>query len=568
MLLLTRLIWKNRNYGDFRYLCYSMFQWKRLEDGQGPDRIGLLLFDKKSRVFRLILFIVATDNNLISLRDFIIDSSNIHPQRLSYSSHKHGGKLEFIFYERYDQSQPNEQLHFSYIAVDLSTLEILRPKTGSLPSGGNWELPFVAEMKLHFISLERNANKIAQLPMNFLASELNAWIIDPLNPLTEGEQFPRRRAIWCHAWEHGIPFFATARRSTSLSRVLLNLWFIDLRNKRWQKIEPEVQIPFTSQNFAIRAASNNSVTLHFDATETAAFFYKFDVTEPLRNIRIQNNYANENIEKLESPQNSTNFVEVACPICLEMFVDPRTLFCGHSLCFGCLVRLREVGGTKSTDVKCPNCRRVTKIPEAGLPTNYGLQDAISLMLKAQKIRESGFRCFDCKTPGILEEFYVCLNCLDQQLPTKLPESANLCCEKCATKFHYNHSTKDFTFFQNYCTTLKSLKDDCNEEIMKVSENVTQQLQQNIQTFVTDKLVKTAKQIVQNFCEEKVFRSTEELGNQKNEVNETLSTISKRLSQESGPIFAKMLERAILEEDNPELSPRLTDDEVMERLLRI
>uniref|UniRef100_A0AC34F8N1 RING-type domain-containing protein n=1 Tax=Panagrolaimus sp. ES5 TaxID=591445 RepID=A0AC34F8N1_9BILA len=484
----TRLIWKTRNYGDFRYLCYSMFQWKRLEDGQGPDRIGLLLFDKKSRVFRLFLFIVATDNNLIPLRDFIINCSNIRPQKLSYSSHKHGGKLEFIFYERYDQTQPNEQLHFTYIAVDLSTLELLRPKTGTLPSGGNWELPFVAEMKMHFISLERNANRIAQLQMNFLASDLNSWIIDPLNPNLEGEQFPRRRALWCHAWEHGIPFFATARRSTSLSRVVLSLWFIDLRNKRWQKIEPEVQIPFTSQNFAIRAASNNSVTLHFDATEIAAFFYKFDVTEPLRNIRLQNAYGNEISEKLESPQNSTNFVEVACPICLETFVDPRTLFCGHSLCFQCMVRLREVGGTKSTDVKCPNCRRITKIPEAGLPTNYGLQDAISLMLKAQKIRESGFRCFDCKNPGILEEFF--------------------------------------------------------------------------------KLVKTAKQIVQNFCEEKVFRSPEELIHQRNEVNDTLSTISKRLSQESGPIFAKMLERAILEEDNPDLSPRLTDDEVMERLLRI
>uniref|UniRef100_A0AC35FHP1 RING-type domain-containing protein n=1 Tax=Panagrolaimus sp. PS1159 TaxID=55785 RepID=A0AC35FHP1_9BILA len=539
-----------------------MFQWKRLEDGQGPDRIGLLIFDKKSRHFRLYLFIVATDNNLIPLRDFIIDCSNIRPQRLSYSSHKHGGKLEFIFYERYDQTQPNEKLHFSYIAVDLSTLELLRPKTGTLPSGGNWELPFVAEMKMHFISLEKNANKIAQLPMNFVTSELNAWIVDPLHPTLEGEQFPRRRAIWCHAWEHGIPFFATARRSTSTSRILLNLWFIDLRNKRWQKIDPEVQIPVTSKNFAIRAASNNSVTLHFDASETAAFFYKFDVSEPLRNIRLQNSY--EISEKLESPSASANFVEVACPICLDTFKDPRTLFCGHSLCFGCLVRLREVGGSNSTDVKCPNCRRITKIPEAGLPTNYGLQDAISLMLKAQKIRESGFRCTDCKIPGILEEFYVCLNCLDS-LPTKLPESANLTCKKCVMKNHINHLTKDFTFFQNYCTSLKSLKDDCNEEIMKVSGEVAEKLQQNLQTY---KLVKTAKQIVQNFCEEKVFRSTEELTHQRNEVSETLSTISKRLSQESGQIFSKMLERAILEEENPDLSPRLTDDEVIERLLRI
>ena len=45
------------------------------------------------------------------------------------------------------------------------------------------------------------------------------------------------------------------------------------------RVEPEIQIPFTSQNFAIRAASNDTVTLHFDATDSAAFFYKFSIAE-------------------------------------------------------------------------------------------------------------------------------------------------------------------------------------------------------------------------------------------------------------------------------------------------
>ena len=73
-----------------------MFQWRRLEDGQGPDRIGLLLFDRKSKLFKLYLFIVAPDNNLIPLRDFPIDCSNIRPHKFAYSSHKHAGKLEVI----------------------------------------------------------------------------------------------------------------------------------------------------------------------------------------------------------------------------------------------------------------------------------------------------------------------------------------------------------------------------------------------------------------------------------------------------------------------------------------
>ena len=111
-------------------------------------------------------------------------------------------------------------------------------------------------------------------------------------------------------------------------------------------------------------------------------------------MRLQNSLGNEIIEKLDAPQTSNNFVEVACPICLETFVDPRTLFCGHSLCFGCLVRLREVGGTNSSDVKCPNCRRVTKVPEAGLPTNYGLQGKglISAHSFQKTAMPSFFRC--------------------------------------------------------------------------------------------------------------------------------------------------------------------------------
>ena len=68
------------------------------------------------------------------------------------------------------------------------------------------------------------------------------------------------------------------------------------------------------------------------------------------------------------------------------------------------------------------------------------------MLKAEKIRESGFRCFDCKMPGILEEFHVCINCIDQ-IPTKIPESANLICEKCVIRNHQHHSTKTFPLFQ-------------------------------------------------------------------------------------------------------------------------
>ncbi|KAF6018612.1 hypothetical protein EB796_023101 [Bugula neritina] len=47
---------------------------------------------------------------------------------------------------------------------------------------------------------------------------------------------------------------------------------------------------------------------------------------------------------------------VTCPICMEIFDDPRTLQCSHTFCFHCLIELR--GSHDSSEYKlCPTCRR-------------------------------------------------------------------------------------------------------------------------------------------------------------------------------------------------------------------
>lgn len=33
------------------------------------------------------------------------------------------------------------------------------------------------------------------------------------------------------------------------------------------------------------------------------------------------------------------FVEVMCPVCLETYIDPRMLSCGHSVCFACIKQM-------------------------------------------------------------------------------------------------------------------------------------------------------------------------------------------------------------------------------------
>ena len=42
-----------------------------------------------------------------------------------------------------------------------------------------------------------------------------------------------------------------------------------------------------------------------------------------------------------------------CPVCFEVYVDPQLLPCDHSLCVGCVDRIKEAGW-----IKCPMCQVV------------------------------------------------------------------------------------------------------------------------------------------------------------------------------------------------------------------
>lgn len=46
---------------------------------------------------------------------------------------------------------------------------------------------------------------------------------------------------------------------------------------------------------------------------------------------------------------------LTCPVCQDVFVDPRQLTCGHSLCKLCLENLRDF--SSETPFRCPDCRQ-------------------------------------------------------------------------------------------------------------------------------------------------------------------------------------------------------------------
>ncbi len=49
--------------------------------------------------------------------------------------------------------------------------------------------------------------------------------------------------------------------------------------------------------------------------------------------------------------------EVACAVCLERMQNPKSLRCLHVFCARCIERVAGKGGK----VKCPHCRKITKV---------------------------------------------------------------------------------------------------------------------------------------------------------------------------------------------------------------
>lgn len=50
-----------------------------------------------------------------------------------------------------------------------------------------------------------------------------------------------------------------------------------------------------------------------------------------------------------------------CGICWERFEEPKMLTCQHSYCKRCLERLVTEVGRQDHEIKCPECRKETKV---------------------------------------------------------------------------------------------------------------------------------------------------------------------------------------------------------------
>ena len=91
------------------------------------------------------------------------------------------------------------------------------------------------------------------------------------------------------------------------------------------------------------------------------------------------------------PRISTKHLE--CPVCMDIFRDPRMLPCAHTICKGCLESLM-----RDSSIECPVCRAKHAIPPNkvdGFPRNLVVAGMIDTLCGECRSKEPEVECSHC-----------------------------------------------------------------------------------------------------------------------------------------------------------------------------
>src|SRR6218665_659824 len=110
-----------------------------------------------------------------------------------------------------------------------------------------------------------------------------------------------------------------------------------------------------------------------------------------------------------------------CPICMNVFMDPRILPCIHTFCLECLKRISETAKKDPGDMlPCPLCRKEFLIPADGIngvPKNFFLENLLQYKMTLQ-VGSATITCDVCSASELIKTGQVptaamrCLECQD------------------------------------------------------------------------------------------------------------------------------------------------------------
>ena len=93
--------------------------------------------------------------------------------------------------------------------------------------------------------------------------------------------------------------------------------------------------------------------------------------------------------------------QLTCPVCLDLYTNPKTLPCLHSFCEACIERFPQDKEGETYYLSCPTCRHRTELPGGGagaFPVAFtlnNLKEVHSLMKKVSDPQQ--VTCDNCTT---------------------------------------------------------------------------------------------------------------------------------------------------------------------------
>ena len=132
------------------------------------------------------------------------------------------------------------------------------------------------------------------------------------------------------------------------------------------------------------------------------------------------NYYTSTMSAVEIKKAQNN---LTCPVCYQLFKNPKYIPCYHSYCEGCLEKMQI-----QSKIICPECREEAKVPAGGvkeLPSNFFINRLVDdLMLKKKIDGEQEVKCDECDNDPVMSfcpdcNFFFCLVCNDHHTRSKL-----------------------------------------------------------------------------------------------------------------------------------------------------
>ncbi len=120
---------------------------------------------------------------------------------------------------------------------------------------------------------------------------------------------------------------------------------------------------------------------------------------------------------------------IKCPICLEIYTDPRMLPCQHSFCRCCLERLADNDGRWG---RCPQCRQLFRIPFNGVGS-FDVNRTIAQLLETFPRQQN-------ERPALVAK---CAGCKKEDKITTCDHCKEALCKPCRI-VHFNEMKADMS----------------------------------------------------------------------------------------------------------------------------